>query len=171
MRSFQNLRILPLIMLTGLFLASGCATKPKSSSSEDISQSSDGSNQGLDFGVNGDSDSGKAGGLKTVYFDFNSSELTSSATDTLNSNAMFLKENTGVKVQVEGHCDERGGVQYNLALGEKRAKTTKDYLVGQGVEASRVTTISYGKERPVAFGHDEDAWSQNRRGNFIVTAK
>ncbi len=76
-----------------------------------------------------------------------------------------------MKVQVEGHCDERGGVQYNLALGENRAKAVKEYLSGLGVESGRVTTISYGKERPVAFGHDEEAWGQNRRGNFVVTAK
>ncbi len=171
MRSSQNLRLFPLIILTGLFLAGGCATKPKTSASEDTLSANNGQNHGLDFELNGDSDSNKAGELKTVYFDFNSSELTSATNTTLNNNAAFLKNNPAVKVQIEGHCDERGGVQYNLALGEKRAKAAHDYLVAKGVEASRVATISYGKERPVAFGHDEEAWSQNRRANFVVTAK
>lgn len=121
--------------------------------------------------VNGDSDSGKAGALKTVYFDFNSAVLTGSTKATLDSNAAFLKENTSVQVQIEGHCDERGGVQFNIALGEKRAASIKSYLTAMGVDASRVSIISYGKERPVAFGHDDGAWSQNRRGNFVVTAK
>lgn len=172
-RTMNNLRFFPMVLLTALFLAGGCATKPKLSESADsaLAATEEAQNSGLDFELNGDSDSNKAGGLKTVYFDFNSSELTSASSQTLGDNAAFLKNNAAVKVQVEGHCDERGGVQYNLALGEKRAKTTRDYLVGQGVEASRISTISYGKERPVAFGHDEEAWSQNRRANFIITAK
>ena len=72
---------------------------------------------------------------------------------------------------IEGHCDERGGVQYNLALGEKRAMAVKQYLVSMGVNSSRVSTISFGKERPVSFGHEEASWSKNRRANFVVTAK
>ena len=85
--------------------------------------------------------------------------------------AEFLKTNASVKVQVEGHCDERGSVQFNLALGEKRAKSVRDYLVAQGVASGRVTIISLGKEKPVSFGHDEESWSKNRRGNFVVTGK
>jgi peptidoglycan-associated lipoprotein len=121
--------------------------------------------------MNGDSDSNKAGALKTVYFDFNSAGLSNDTKDALNNNAQFLKTNPKVKVQVEGHCDERGGVQFNLALGEKRAKTVRDYLVGLGVETSRVSTISLGKEKPVSFGHDEESWSKNRRANFVVIGK
>ncbi len=153
-----------------LLVGAGCATKPKTSSSEDGASSSASSGD-LNFELNGDSDSNKAGGLKTVYFDFNSSQLTSDAKGVLSGNAEFLKANPSVKVQVEGHCDERGGVQYNLALGENRAKAVREYLSTMGVDSSRITTISYGKERPVAFGHDEEAWGQNRRGNFVVTAK
>ena len=83
----------------------------------------------------------------------------------------FLKANAALKIQVEGHSDERGGVQFNLALGEKRAKTVREYLVAQGVSEGRISIISFGKERPVAFGHDETAWSKNRRANFLVTTK
>ena len=89
----------------------------------------------------------------------------------MQANADFLKSNTKVDIQVEGHCDERGGRQYNLALGERRAKAVRDYLVALGVESKRISTISYGNERPISEGHDESAWSKNRRANFVVTAK
>ena len=142
-----------------------------SSESEDSSsvQSVDYDNSSLE--VNGDSDSAKAGGLRTVFFGFNSSSLSSSTISTLEANAEFLKENTSVEVQVEGHADERGGREYNMALGENRAKAIKKYLVALGVDASRISTTSYGKERPLAFGHEESSWSQNRRGNFVIIAK
>lgn len=124
-----------------------------------------------DLVVNGDSDSGKAGPLRTVYFDFNSAGLTSSTREALQANANFLNENRDVEVQIEGHADERGGIQYNLALGEKRSQAAKRYLISLGVSSSRITTISFGKERPIAFGHGENSWSRNRRANFVVTAK
>ena len=82
-----------------------------------------------------------------------------------------MKKWPTVKIQIEGHCDERGSNKYNMALGDKRANATKDYLVSLGIDAARVTTISYGEERPFVTGHDEAAWAQNRRGHFVVTAK
>jgi peptidoglycan-associated lipoprotein len=130
-----------------------------------------GNNSGINLDLNGDSDSNKAGSLQTVYFDFNSANLSDSTRATLENNAKFLKANPTVKVQVEGHCDERGGVQFNLALGEKRAKGVREFLTSKGVEAGRISTISFGKERPVLFGHDEEAWSKNRRANFVISAK
>ena len=87
------------------------------------------------------------------------------------ANAEWLKKWPTVKIQIEGHCDERGSNKYNMALGDKRANAARDYLVSLGIDASRVTTISYGEERPFVEGHDEAAWSQNRRGHFVVTAK
>lgn len=152
------------------FLAVGCASK-KPSNDQDGANGANGANNGLTLELNGDSDSNTAGGLQTVYFGFDSSTIDSSTKDTLKNNAEFLKTNATVDVQVEGHCDERGGRQYNLALGERRAKTVRDYLVGLGVEAKRISVISYGNERPVSEGHDESAWGKNRRGNFVVTAK
>lgn len=163
--------ILTLVMTFGL---TSCGSQSKNNAGMDsgvTTEDQDMGNDGMNLELNGDSDSGKAGTLSTVYFDFNSSTLSSSTRDALESNANFLKENTSVEVQIEGHADERGGVQYNLALGEKRAQAVKQYLVSMGVSSSRVTTISFGKERPIAFGHDESAWSQNRRANFVVTAK
>lgn len=152
------------------FLAVGCASnKPKNA--QDGAEGANGDNAGLTLELNGDSDSSTAGGLQTVYFNFNESSLTSSTKDSLKNNAEFLKTNPSVDVQVEGHCDERGGHQYNLALGERRAKAVRDYLVAAGVASKRISTISYGKERPVAQGQDESSWSKNRRANFVVTAK
>jgi len=152
------------------FLAVGCASK-KPANNQDGAEGANGANNGLTLQLNGDSDSNTAGGLQTVYFDFNSSTLSETTKAALKNNSTFLKSNASVDVQVEGHADERGGIQYNLALGERRAKSVRDYLVSQGVESKRISTVSYGKERPVAEGHDESAWSKNRRGNFVVTAK
>jgi peptidoglycan-associated lipoprotein len=152
------------------FLAVGCASK-KPKNAQDGADGSEGANGGLSLELNGDSDSGKAGALQTVYFAFDSSALDSSAQNTMKANAEFLKSNDKVDIQVEGHCDERGGRQYNLALGERRAKAVRDYLVAMGVASKRISVISYGSERPVSEGHDESAWSKNRRGNFVVTAK
>ncbi|HTG81212.1 MAG TPA: peptidoglycan-associated lipoprotein Pal [Geobacteraceae bacterium] len=107
--------------------------------------------------------------LKRIQFDFDSYVLSASARDTLSGNADYLlKKNLAVKVQIEGHCDERGSDEYNLALGEKRAKVALNYLVSLGVPAERLSFISYGKEKPLDPGHDEAAWAKNRRDEFIV---
>ena len=152
-------------------LAVGCSSNRPKNAQDAGADGANGANNGLSLDLNGDSDSNKAGGLQTVYFAYESSNLESSAKDTMKANADFLKTNANVDIQVEGHCDERGGRQYNLALGERRAKAVRDYLVAMGVEAKRVSTISYGNERALAEGHDEPAWSKNRRANFVVTAK
>ncbi len=106
--------------------------------------------------------------LKTVYFDFDSFTLSPAARDTLAGDARYLVKNPAVKVQIEGHCDERGSDEYNLALGEKRATTVMNYLETLGVPAARMTTISYGKEKPAVEGHDEAAWAKNRRAAFVA---
>jgi peptidoglycan-associated lipoprotein len=107
--------------------------------------------------------------LEKVYFDFDSYVLSSAARDTLNKNAEYLlKKSVSVKIQIEGHCDERGADEYNLALGEKRAKAALNYLVTLGVPAARLSFISYGKEKPADPGHDEAAWSKNRRDEFAI---
>jgi peptidoglycan-associated lipoprotein len=104
-----------------------------------------------------------------VFFEFNASDLTSEARATLDRQAAWLKKYSSVDVTIEGHCDERGTREYNLALGDRRATAVKNYLVADGVSASRVKTISYGKERPAVLGHNESAWAQNRRGVTVVT--
>ena len=105
--------------------------------------------------------------LSDVFFDFDAYNLTSEAKSTLETNARELKRVADSGVTVEGHCDERGTKAYNLALGEKRANAAKDYLVTLGVTASRITTISYGKERPFETGSSESAWAKNRRAHFL----
>ena len=105
--------------------------------------------------------------LSDAFFDFDEAALRADAKTALENNAKWMEKNSG-NVIVEGHCDERGSVEYNLALGEKRARAAKDYLVSYGIAATRLTTISYGKERPFANGHDEASWQQNRRAHFTV---
>ena len=104
-----------------------------------------------------------------VYFDFDKSAVRPDMRPVLDAKARFLLDHPTVKIQVEGHCDERGTVQYNVALGHRRSQSAKDYLVSLGVDASRIDTVSYGKERPVDPRHNELAWSKNRRGKFNVT--
>lgn len=105
----------------------------------------------------------------TVYFAFDSSDLSQQARNSLSKNADVLtKKEPSLKVQIQGNCDERGSAEYNLALGERRAKAAMKYLVTLGVKADRLSTISYGKERPVDQGHDEAAWAKNRRDDFVI---
>ena len=104
-----------------------------------------------------------------VFFDFNQSTLTSKAQETLDKQAAWLSRVPSATILIEGHCDERGTREYNLALGERRATAVKDYLISKGVAASRIKTISYGKERPAVLGSNEWAWSQNRRGVTTIT--
>ena len=103
-----------------------------------------------------------------VFYALNKSNLSAGARTTLEKQAAWLKKYGSVKVTVEGHADERGTREYNLALGERRANSAKDFLVALGVSPNRIKTISFGKERPVALGHDESSWSQNRRGVTTV---
>jgi len=104
-----------------------------------------------------------------VFFDFDKYDLSSDARNTLQKQAVWLRRYPNVTITVEGHCDERGTREYNLALGERRANSVKDYLRALGVDLSRVKTISYGKERPVALGSNEDAWKQNRRAVTVIS--
>jgi peptidoglycan-associated lipoprotein len=106
--------------------------------------------------------------LEKIYFDFDSAELSAAARDSLKKNHDLLKKNGSAKVQIEGHCDERGSDEYNLALGERRAKSAAKYLTTLGIKADRLSTISYGKEKPADPGHDEAAWAKNRRDEFVV---
>jgi peptidoglycan-associated lipoprotein len=103
-----------------------------------------------------------------VFFDYDRADLKSEAKTTLERQAAWLKQFRKLAITVEGHADERGTREYNLALGERRAQAIKDYLVSLGVSTSRIKTISYGKERPAVLGSDESSWSQNRRGVSVI---
>jgi peptidoglycan-associated lipoprotein len=107
-------------------------------------------------------------GLDTVYFQFDSSELTPEAQATLRENATWLKGNSSVDIVVGGHCDERGTIEYNIALGERRANTVREYLTSLGVPRDRIRIVSYGEERPAEAGHSETAWMKNRRAEFTA---
>ena len=109
--------------------------------------------------------------LKDIHFAFDKYEIGPADAAILKGNADVLKKYHKVKIQIEGHCDERGTVEYNLALGERRANSTRNYLVSIGVSPERISTISYGKERPIDPAHNEAAWAKNRRAHAIITAK
>jgi peptidoglycan-associated lipoprotein len=117
------------------------------------------------------SDSGKISGLTSVHFDYDSSTLSTDARRELGANAEWIKANPGVSVQIEGHCDSRGSVEYNLALGERRAKAVKGYLGSLGIDSKRLSVISYGEEKPLDPAQTEEAYAKNRRANFVPLAQ
>jgi peptidoglycan-associated lipoprotein len=108
------------------------------------------------------------GDLGDVFFDFDQSGIRSDAEATLAQNGSKLVEVRNATILIEGHCDERGTHEYNLALGDRRATAAKDFLISYGVESMRIDTISYGESRPFATGSNEQAWAQNRRAHFVV---
>ena len=109
--------------------------------------------------------------LDDIHFDFDKSDIRADSREILQKNADWLQNNPDIKIQIEGHCDERGTAEYNLALGERRAMSTKKYLISLGISADRIYTISYGEELPIDPNHSEDAWSKNRRAHFLVITK
>ncbi len=109
--------------------------------------------------------------LKDVHFDFDKYDIRPADAEILKENAALLMKYPKIKIQVEGHCDERGTNEYNLALGERRANAAKKYLLSLGISTDRISSISYGEEKPLDAGHDEEAWAKNRRGHFIILSK
>lgn len=169
-------KLIGIIFLSSFLALVGCSSKKKEEAEKTgdapmttTTETDTGSESAMS--LSGDSDNKTAGSLTSVYFDFDSSTLRADTKAALDSNSSYLTSNSTVEVQIEGHCDERGGVEYNLALGERRAKAVMEYLTAMGIPSSRITTISYGKEKPIAMGHDEESWSQNRRANFVITKK
>jgi peptidoglycan-associated lipoprotein len=121
---------------------------------------------GEDFSVN--DATGENGPLEDVHFDYDQANLGDQARAILEKHALWLQNHRQAKVTIEGHTDERGTVDYNLALGDKRARTTREYLVSLGVAGDRLTTVSFGKERPLDPASNEAAWARNRRAHFVV---
>ena len=154
-----------LALASALLLLAAC----DSSSSDDQSAGGTGGAGGLGAGggVLGRTSDGQSVGDR-VFFETASPVVTSEGQATLTAQAEWLKANTNINVLIEGHCDERGTREYNLALGERRATAVKSYLVSVGIPASRITTTSFGKERPAVVGHDESAWGQNRRAVTVI---
>jgi peptidoglycan-associated lipoprotein len=115
--------------------------------------------------------SGEGGPLADIRFDYDQATLSDAARARLEKHALWLQTRRDTKVTIEGHCDERGTVEYNLALSDQRARAARDYLVSLGVAPERLTTVPYGKERPLDTGHDESAWARNRRAHFVVSRR
>ncbi len=160
-------------------LVTGCPTKKKGalegeSGSGGYDEESLGQQQGggsLDLAQQGKpGDDGQSGPLRDVYFDYDSFDLDETARQTLQDNADWLKEHQSARIEIEGHCDDRGTVEYNLALGAKRAAAVKNYLVALGIARERMTTISYGEELPLCHEETESCWSRNRRAHFVQGA-
>jgi peptidoglycan-associated lipoprotein len=169
-------------MLAGvsLALASGCSSqKPKPGAGAGAGAGAGGAGMGEQaLGGSGKSSleqfqkgtlGGEGGPLSDIHFDYNDYTIRAQDSEVLRSNASWLSSHANARVQVEGHCDERGSEEYNIALGAKRAQAAKDYLQTLGVESERMSTISYGKELPICTDHTEDCWEQNRRDHFVVS--
>lgn len=152
-----------LAVVSALFLLAACETPAGSSSSADGSGNVAGGS-----GLYANAKEIAPGVIDRVFFEYDSAVITAEGQGTLERQAAWMKQNPNVSVTMEGHCDERGTREYNLALGERRASAAKKYLVGLGVASSRVSTISYGKERPAIIGSDESAWAQNRRAVTVI---
>ena len=167
-KKFSNLFA---IMLLTSFLAA-CATAPTETSSSSTSSTSSTSQSDVVGGIYVGTDTVEMLAIDVpdrVFFAYDSYSLAASAQATLNKQAKWLKANPSVAIAVEGHADERGTREYNLALGDRRASSVKDYLMSQGISSNRISTISYGKERPVKSGSNDTAWAQNRRSVSVRT--
>ena len=138
-------KTMAVLVMMGLMVGLGCQQQRKPKSAEES----------------------KVKGLSRIHFDFDKSDIKPEYKKTLEDNAAWLKKNKDAKVTVEGHCDERGTEEYNLALGNRRAKSTKGYLVSLGVDKGRLSTKSYGEEKPLETCHNESCWWKNRRAEFI----
>jgi peptidoglycan-associated lipoprotein len=154
------------VVVSSLALA-GCPKKQEVNTGADTTGQTPPPSQG----IGGSSDEGNAMGLQTIHFPYDSFDIVGENKEALQANIKILKDNPSVNIQIEGHCDERGGSQYNLALGEKRANAVKSQVLAGGIGGSRVTIISMGKEHPIAEGSGDEIWAKNRRANFVITSK
>lgn len=177
MGEFKRYRVLLGAMLT-LALLTGCAKKgPRELPPAPLGSGQSGTDSGSPYGTGSVQDAElealrsdfiARSGSDTVYFATDSRELDAASRATLDAQAAWLLAHPSVRVTIEGHCDERGTREYNLALGERRANAAKNYLAARGIPTSRMNIISWGKERPVANGSDENAWAQNRRAVTVL---
>ncbi len=181
-----------ILFFAGLFMVSGCArkaVKPEEKAMEEgaeqaiqeerLTEETIGEGAGVEEGVvegavveeePAKDTTALQGVIKDVFFDYDRYSIREDARETLEENArILLNEKEDAKIIIEGHCDERGTVEYNIALGQRRADAVKKYLVNLGVDPSRITTVSYGKEKPFCFEHNEQCWQKNRRAHFVIS--
>lgn len=170
MKSLQNILSPSLftLALTAMVGASGCSWFSSGSGDGELSESELEAQREGRFGSGGIPSAEGEGMFHDIHFGFDSYALDDQGRMDLESNARILKEQSGLRITIEGHTDERGTVEYNLALGAERARAVKSALTALGVSSSRVDTISYGEEIPLDPGHDETAWAKNRRAHFAV---
>ena len=163
----KNIRaVLPALLLASVITLSGCASDTDEDAMKPAGEAM-GAPESLDSKSIGILEGRTDGPMLPVYFDFDSSEIVDGQVSRIENNAEFLKKES-VAIAIEGNCDPRGTNEYNMALGERRALSAKKYLVNLGVDTSKMTTVSYGEERIHIIGHEEKAWAQNRRADFVV---
>ena len=161
--------ILPALLILSLVLFSGCAKKEADEAMKPGTDSGAmGKEEPLESKAIGISEGRTSDGMLPVYFDFDSAEIREDQVSRLEVNSDFLKKNSAFQIRIEGNCDPRGTKEYNMALGERRAQSAKKYLENLGIAESRLSTISYGKERLLLHGQDELSWAQNRRDDFVI---
>jgi peptidoglycan-associated lipoprotein len=168
----RSIRLAAVLMMVGALVATGGCAKKKQRTLDETASSGAGSESGLAEGSSLDRfkrglGPEEGGVLKDVHFAYDSYELDGSARDVLAANAEWLKDNSRARTEIEGHCDERGTVEYNLALGARRAKAVKDYLTTLGISGERLSTISYGEELPLCREQNESCYARNRRVHFV----
>ncbi|GBE12800.1 outer membrane lipoprotein Omp16 precursor [bacterium BMS3Bbin14] len=173
MRKQRSFCLVVLMMLILGLMVTGCAKKPAVSQAAVSAADSEamGPAESLASGAStGDNimEGRTSGPMLPVYFDFDSALIRADQVKRIETNADFLKKNPETKIRIEGNCDPRGTRDYNLALGERRALSARKYLVNLGVEASRMSTVSWGAEKLLLYGHDELSWAQNRRDDFVI---
>ena len=158
------------LLLTIAFLLSGCSTRAGLFGEEEVTPPTS-IHESPAIGAPSAKQSamaGKESPLKDIFFDFDKSTMRDDAKPSINEDLQWLNANPTEQITIEGHCDERGTAEYNLGLGGRRAKAIRDYLVAAGIDARRIKTVSFGKERPFVLGQDEAAWAWNRRAHFVV---
>jgi len=171
-------RVMVVLLLAAACALSACASKPSKPAGEQgmASTGAEGAgaaNAGASGGSGDDEAAGPQAGLlakRTVYFDFDSSEIKGEGTDIVAAHAKYLAANPSTRVRLEGHTDERGSREYNIGLGERRAQAVRRALLLQGAADTQISTVSYGEERPAVPGHDEAAWAKNRRVEIVYLA-
>ena len=160
------------LMAFGMAIFTGCAENKTAVKDEAVQeQKADVAKADQEQSAKVDAAAGADGNIRDINFDFDQSNIRPDAREILKANADILLKKGAAKITIEGYCDERGTAEYNMALGERRAQETKKYITNLGVKASKIKTISYGEERPLDTGNNEDAWAKNRRAHFVVNSK
>lgn len=155
------------VLVLGLSLT-GCSKKASETAQQGAGTEGAGATESLETADSGIMEGRTSGPMVPVYFEFDSSKVTGEQVQRIETNADFIKKNPQLNIRIEGNCDPRGTQEYNLALGERRAQSAKSYLVNLGVNAERLSTVSFGEEKLLLFGHDEISWAQNRRADFVI---